>query len=332
MKDFNAAGRVIFALSFSPSRLKSTFFPTPVENVLISYYYIQSENKERYKVQTQLVADVRKKAKKVFIDSGIFTLKTKYVKGFSVSGSFLVMPKDQVNKFRHEATKNIKMFDRFARRYTKWLTKFDRLYDWAFDLDVDEFLGKDIADRYYQILKETIPNPRKIIRVWHGLDRTWDDWVRWCESGEHDYLAVEGGGSHSMDYDFYRRMIAKAHEHGIKVHVLAATSADFMKNVPCDTADSSSWMTGSRYGYIYTPYGKISFGKKTAPSMNHWDTLPKEHKAKIMEWLHTAGVAHRISEFKHYWEPRELANIAYFLWADKPFERTGKVFRQSIAF
>lgn len=326
MKNLNPAGRIIFALSFNKSRLEATYFPSPIDNVLISYFYIHRPTSKAKGVSLDLVERIRKHSKLVFIDSGIFSLKVKHLK-VTVATKTVALPADYVHKLITEARKKMPMFVDFAKAYVAWLSRHDDLYDWAFDLDVDEFLGLEVAEKFYAYLRNRVKNPRKIIRVWHGYTRTYEDWVKWCESGEYDYLAIEGG-QHNKNYDFYRRMIKKAHEHNIKVHILAATDLDFLKNVPCDTGDSSSWMSGSRYGYIYTPHGRVSFGEKHTPSMPHWDLMTAHKRAEVTKWLKSHGLETDGEILKTSWEAREMANIAYFLENDKPYQADGQVFRR----
>ena len=195
-------------------------------------------------------------------------------------------------------------------------------------MDVDQFLGLNVAEWFYDYLCDNVHEPKKIVRIWHST-RTIEDWKKWCESGEHLYLGIEGGGSHSRDPHFYNRYVDIAHKNGVRVHILAATDFKFMQQVPFDTGDSSSWMAGSQYGYVYTPFGRITFAerKNQSASTPNWATLSSEKKGKIVEWLKSLGLSYKQSELQKRWQAREMVNIACFLEEDKPYAATEQ-FRQ----
>lgn len=316
------AGRTIFALSFNRSRLDATFFPSKIENTLVSYHYLRRKDPAAHASAMHLLKRISKKSKVLMIDSGIFTLKAKYM-GAHVGGKLGTMPADQMAELNRQIRKKTPFFVQFAKDYANWLAKYDKLYTWAFDLDVDQFLGIAAADAFYAHLCKKVPNPRKIIRIWHSV-RPFSTWKEWCANGQHDYLAVEGGGSHGRDPHFYQRFIDVAHSYGIKVHVLAATDARFLASVPVDTGDSSSWMVGSRYGYIYSPWGPVSFGQQ---SKRHWNSLVPEQKKQLQTWLKENNLEHRPEVLSEDWVEREFINIEYYLWMDRHYDPRGKVKR-----
>lgn len=311
------SGRIIFALSFNRSRLDATFFPSMIKNVLVSYYYLKRSKKDSADATALLMKRIRDKAELVYIDSGVFTLKVKFL-GVQVGGKLGARPRALVLASQRAALKNLEFFGKFARTYGHWLRDNDKLYDWAFDLDVDQFLGIPVADRFYEYLTHVMPHPEKIIRIWHQT-RKFSDWVDWCKSGKYKYLAVEGGGSHDRDPEFYRRFIDVAHQYGVKVHILALTDLEFMQRVPVDTGDSSSWMAGSRYGYIYTPFGRVTFGRSSSTAMPHWDAVPDAKKKIIQNWLKSRGLEWRADRLQEDWKAREMANIQFFLESDAKY-------------
>lgn len=320
------ANRVIFALSFNAARMEATYFPSAIKNALISFFYVYKENQRTYDANLKLVKRIRQKSSVLFVDSGVFTMKNKMA-GLSVSGKLGLKSKTEMDAMIAMMAKKKKYFVTFAKAYARFLRDYDNLFDWAFDLDVDQFLGVETADAFYQYLKKRAKSPRKIVRIWHST-RTFDDWKAWCDSGDYDYLAVEGGGSHSRDFDFYRRFVRYAHKKGIKVHILAATDPKLMTYVPFDTGDSSSWMIGSRYAKVYTPLGLIGFGDEVGAG--HWDHLTKEEKKTIMTWAKTHGHEFTPETLKRSWAARELLNIEYFLDMDKNLKLDSKnVYRTS---
>lgn len=323
------AGRVVFALSFNASRLRSTFFPSAIKTVLVTYYYIRAKSKRGTITKNRLMKQVREHADTVFIDSGVFSLKVRFMQAHVLS-RITSLPIEEIERRQKLCLDNYVYFERFAKNYAIWLAKNDKMYDWAFDLDVDEFLGLDVAENFYKMLKKNVPNPKKILRVWHSIYRTYEDWCKWCESGEYEYLALEGPAPHRWNPDFYRRLVDKAHKHEIKVHVLACTEPNFFRLVSFDTGDSSSWMVGSRYGYIYTPYGTVSYANKSgsSSSMPNYTTVPTERKEKIIRWMRKNGLDYEWGDMAKSWEAREFINIQFFLDMDKKYIVDGQVYRK----
>lgn len=308
-------GRVVFALTPSKTRLEATFFGSKIRNSLLSYYYIDEPSTYSGKKHLRrLIERIASHSDTFFIDSGIYTLKGQIIK-HTASMKGVADDNAAVANRRH-----LPKIVGFAKRYAKWLTDNDHLYDWAFDLDVDQFLGIDVADQLYQHLVQTVPQPKKIIRIWHAT-RTFADWRDWCRSGDHVYLAVEGGNSHGRDPHFYDRFVDEAHRHQVRVHLLASTDDGFMKRVPIDSGDSSSWMAGSQYGYVYTPFGKVSFTtRKYHTTMPTWGALSPQMKANVLKWLREHNLCDDWRVLQDSWAEREKINIAYFLGIDKPYK------------
>lgn len=308
------AGRVIFAAVPNKSRLEETFFKSDIKHSLVSYFYLQRKKDVASKGVTQLIQRIRDQSKVFFIDSGIFTMKAKFM-GANIAGMMGAVPVDRIRQINKEIMKKLPYFVEFAKAYGSWLSVHEDMIDRAFDLDVDQFLGVEVADKFYQHLVRKVNDPKKIIRIWHST-RPFEEWIKWCESGEHDYLGVEGGGSHRKDFDFYNRFIKVAHKNNVKVHILAAADYGFLSKVNVDTGDSSSWTAGARYGLVCTPHGIVSYGSK----MNkHWNTLIPEEKEKIVDWLKSKDLEWRPKRLMKNWIDREMANIAYFLHMDRPF-------------
>lgn len=322
--DYTPAQRIVFALSISRTRLKSTFEGSGITTGLASYWYLRKPSDQGHKEVIKMLTGVRKQCTKMFIDSGIFTMKSQVLK-VSVAQSLGAMPKAQIAELAKKGKERLPEFVQFARDYAKWLNAHDDLYDWAFDLDVDQFLGLEIAERFWDMLMNKLKKPEKIVRIWHST-RTFAEWEEWCKKGTNPYLAVEGGGSHKQNPDFYRPYVDVAHKYGKKVHVLAATNPEFMKLVPVDTADSSTWTSGSRFAVLYTPYGAVSFATRKSSSANYYQMDPKTRKL-VDNWVDSLGLDHK--RLPTSWEVREAAIIKYFLLMDKPYDPKGKVFRAS---
>jgi len=332
-----SANRVVFALApdeisyrrlYTPSKI-----PVKIGSALVSFYYIDlySRTSKSKKAVADRMLRIRKNTDVVMIDSGIFTMKTKFLKT-RVGASLASLPKEEIARFQKVCLDNYDYFWKFAKSYALWLRRNPELYNWCFDLDVDEFLGLEAAERFYHMLSKVVPDKEKIIRVWHSLSRGFDDWVNWCESGQYVYLGMESPGSHKWDANMYRRMIAVAHKHNIKVHVLACTEPSFFKRVPLDTGDSATWLyEGGRFGIVRTPYGRVSFAMKAEHkrSIPYYRLVPKSKRRDIMEWINGTEHKFRWVDLLRY-EVRDFVNIKFFLdEVNRPFSKSGQVYRQS---
>jgi len=316
-----ATGRVIFALSLSRARLAATVLKSDIRNILVSYHFVYSQAKTYTgsRSMNRLMYDLANRSDCVFIDSGVFTIRNKLTGSSVAQGDAAVLAAGAKNRSRiiREHWSEIKAY---VESYGRWLRQHPDLWDWAFDMDVDQFLGVPIADQFYAYLSDQLDESKRIIRIWHST-RSWDDWKKWCESGQYAYLAVGGGQAFGYDPHFYRRFVEVAHKNGVKMHVLAATDPKFMQQVDFDTGDSSSWTAGSRYGYIFTPFGEVTFAtNKFTAKKQYWGTMPDEMRHKVETWLKSKGLPSDLRVYQKKWQWRELANIACFLEQDRPYE------------
>ena len=279
------------------------------EKILFSYWYLRKKGKQ---IELPRALDVSKQLGiEVFVDSGAYTLKIK--QGiFHVGSSLTQLPEAEKERVVTLAKEQYHIYSDFADQYIDFLLQFDDYYAWAFDLDFDPFLGIEIADEMYnRMIKRGVP-PQKIIRVWHSC-RTLEDWRVWCETPEYKYLAIEGGNEHGRNPDFYNPLVATAHKYGKKVHVLAITDENFLKAVPVDTGDSSTYTEGSRFAMVRTPWGRVAFSSSgaTYSSPWHYDLLDENTRNRVDQYFEEMGYnAEQLRENHMY---RTRLNLLYFL-------------------
>ncbi len=276
------AGRLVFVCAFRKFFTEFSLL-CGFQKVLYSYMDARSN------LATSVVPDVfRQMAPRslIYMDSGVFSLY-KQLNMPKYGGRPYDIPAPVLQQLRRDSLARKKEFVRYTLDYIEFLNHYDKEIGYAFEMDVDIFAGVKLADDLYSLMRKRMRSREKIIRVWHHT-RTFDDWTHWCDE-QPQYLAVEGANTHGRDTEFYQPFIEYAHKRGVKVHVLALTTPHFMSQVACDTADSSSWTQGGRYGNILLPDGRpISFGRKGGK--RSWRNLSPAAQADVLTWLAEGGL------------------------------------------
>lgn len=147
-----------------------------------------------------------------------------------------------------------KQLDDYVDRYADYIR--DNKIENYIELDIDAIVGLAEVKRIRKHLEErTGIQP---IPVWHrsrGL-KEWRDMVR-----EYPYVSVGLSGKHDSKWslgntDVIRMMIDEAHCAGKKIHGLGFTRLKLLPELHFDSVDSTAWVSGSRFGYLYYFDGK----------------------------------------------------------------------------
>lgn len=123
-----------------------------------------------------------------------------------------------------------------------------------FELDIDALIGyENVKDIRLRIERETGKQP---IPVWHKrLGK--DEFLKMCD--EFPYVAIGGIVSREImpkDYQFFPWFIDEAHKRGCKIHGLGFTNLKGLEKYHFDSVDSTAWLSGNRFGSVYTFTGK----------------------------------------------------------------------------
>jgi len=148
---------------------------------------------------------------------------------------------------------------------------------------VDSILGYEAVKKMRAKLERE--TGRKSIPVWH-VSRGKDEFIRMCE--DYDYVAFGGlltdGISTKQIVKYLPWFIKTAHTYGCKIHGLGFTNLKELPNIHFDSVDSTSWLSGSRFGHVYRFDGhtikthKAPPGHKTA----HYRQLDLNN---LREWV-----------------------------------------------
>lgn len=151
-------------------------------------------------------------------------------------------------------------WNEYIKKYADFITRNDvKLF---FELDIDSLVGYENVLLLRKKL-ESLVN-RKCIPVWHK-SRGLDEFVKMCK--EYDYVALGGIVAKEItqkEYKYFPKLIKIAHENGAKIHGLGFTNLVGLTKYHFDSVDSTSWVSGNRFGSIYKFNGKtmVKYDKK----------------------------------------------------------------------
>ena len=157
--------------------------------------------------------------------------------------------------FRQNAKKSVD-WDKYVEDYINFINKYDIKY--FFELDIDPIVGYEKVKEYRKKLEEG--TGKKCIPVWH-LSRGRNNFLEMCN--EYDYVAIGGiAGSDKRSkkqrelINAFPWFIKEAHKRGAKIHGLGCTSMITLRRCHFDSVDSTSWLSGCKYGVAFKFNGK----------------------------------------------------------------------------
>ena len=199
-----------------------------------------------------------KKTKLFLLDSGAFTFISANTKGKTIQ---------------------YKDIESYLEKYIKFINDNDIKY--FFELDIDTIIGYEkVKELRRKLEKET---HKKCIPVFHK-NRGIKEWEKMCK--EYDYIAVGCTGFNDSKWTkntaILKQMLKTARKYKTKVHGLGYTR-DNVKEMGFYSTDSTSWLSGGRYGVIFLfkngKMTKISYKNKRVKDYK------EAHKHNIKEWI-----------------------------------------------
>jgi len=216
-----------------------------LKNVLISYYnfFRSSDTRNYWEIMQELPKDLTinknwqgllKNFDSCMVDSGAYTYQVK-------SGLYGSEQKKEINT----SLMSLNKIDKFTESYGKWLTDNKRYYDYYFEMDIDKIIGLKKVEEYRSFLEKCAG--KQCIPVWHE-----NRGIEYWEKMITDYKFVAVGGIASGEFLNPERqfsyMVDLAHNKNCRVHGMGFTKFRYLKFIPFDTLDSSTWMMGARRG------------------------------------------------------------------------------------
>lgn len=182
-------------------------------------------------------------------------------------------------------------------RYVDWDAYIERYADFInrnqvelfFELDVEVLIGYERVQKLRRTLERK--TNRQCIPVWHK-NRGKEEFLRLCD--EYDYVGLGGIVSKEIrpqDYKYFPWFIKEAHRRKTKIHALGFTRLKELPKYHFDSVDSSSWISGNQFGYVYrftqntlikhaTPEGMMLADSKTVAMHNFKEWIKFQRYAK----------------------------------------------------
>lgn len=138
-------------------------------------------------------------------------------------------------------------FGEYLQKYIKFINKYDVKY--FFELDIDNIVGYGKVKQIRTELEQG--TGKKCIPVWHK-SRGLKEWEKLTQ--EYDYVAIGGIVTKEIqpqDYKYFAPMLKIARENKSQVHGLGFTTMQGIKKYRFNSVDSTSWLSGQRFGGIY---------------------------------------------------------------------------------
>jgi hypothetical protein len=143
-------------------------------------------------------------------------------------------------------------WDDYIKKYAKFINDYNVNY--FFELDIDVIVGIKEVERLRSLL-ENLTN-KKSIPVWHK-SRGLEYWKKMCK--DYDYVAIGGIVTQEIkrsEYDVFNHLLKIAKENNTKVHGLGFTNLKGLEKYKFYSVDSTSWLSGNRFGAVYWFDGK----------------------------------------------------------------------------
>lgn len=137
-------------------------------------------------------------------------------------------------------------WDDYIERYAAFINKYNVKY--FFELDIDVIVGIKEVERLRNKL-ESLTN-KKCIPVWHKSrgKQYWLDMVK-----SYDYVAIGGIVTREIkpkEYPYFTWLLNEAKKENCKVHGLGFTNLTGLRKYPFYSVDSTSWLSGNRFGSV----------------------------------------------------------------------------------
>lgn len=199
--------------------------------VLATFYSLRTQSKSRQKIINYINSDEH--CKGFLLDSGAFTF------------------------FSAGTRKTENEWLRYADEFAEFITANNiKKY---FELDIDVLTGIEFVEK----IRSRIESRTGVqsIPVWH-IERGWNYFKRMCD--EYNYVAL-GGLVHNSNLRQIEKMmpymVNYAHENNTEIHGLGYTALEKALRFGFDSVDSTSWLSGGRFGQIYKIKGCTLVGK-----------------------------------------------------------------------
>lgn len=172
----------------------------------------------------------------------------------------------------------------YIKKYSEFITAYNIRH--FFELDIDSLIGYDKVVVLRKKLEDLTGKP--VIPVWHK-SRGKERFIEMCE--EYKYVAIGGIVSKEIkrtEYPVFSYLINESHKRGCKIHGLGFTNMEGMKRYHFDSVDSTAWLAGNKFGFIYNFNGTDMVKSQ----------VPKGHRLGKTAW--SDARLHNLQEWKKF--------------------------------
>ena len=179
--------------------------------------------------------------------------------------------------------------EEYIERYCDYINRNN--IEKFFELDIDSIVGYDRVLKYRDKIESL--TGKKCIPVFHR-ERGKNEFLRMCR--DYPYVAIGGLAIKDIsrkEYKFLKWFIDTSHENGAKIHGLGFTNLEWLKKLRFDSVDSTSWVAGNRFGFLWKFDGKEM--KKIEIKDRRLSNADKVAQHNYIEWCKFQMYA-----YKHY--------------------------------
>ena len=174
-------------------------------------------------------------------------------------------------------------WDLYINNYADFINKY-KVKNFI-ELDIDPVVGIKEVERLRAKLEKL--TGKQSIPVWHK-SRGKDYWLKMVK--EYDYVAIGGIVTREIkpsEYKHFHYMLAEAKKENCKVHGLGFTNLKGLKEYPFYSVDSTSWLSGNRFGSVYKFNGSslVKYDKQKGSRVKTYETANNNFK----EWIKFAN-------------------------------------------
>jgi hypothetical protein len=207
-----------------------------LNEILVSYHYLR----KRKKVFQEQILEVLYERNGLFMtDSGGFSFLQALKKGGT---------SDEIYTEEYWLP--------YIEEYVAWLDENSKYIFCAANMDLDILVGREVVDKWnYKYFKPLEKKMQIIYIVQRDWDKVYNDYSgikrlrQYCN--EHDYV-----GTNQTMKESSSKIISIAKTTNTRIHGFAWTALTMIMHQPLFSVDSSSWLSGQRYGTTYRYDGK----------------------------------------------------------------------------
>lgn len=182
--------------------------------------------------------------------------------------------------------KGVKDFDAYLDRYIEFVNAHNWIHQYV-ELDIDNIAGPEKVESWRERLESE--TGRAPIIVWHK-ERGESKWYELIES--YKYVGISCIKSDKTE-QYWNRFLLTAHDAGCLVHGFGLTDNTRVTKYNFDSCDSSSWVSGSRFGarYRFTGnsiqlYREDGYKEGCTPDVKEMDRTNMIEWIKFQNWIY----------------------------------------------